>query len=96
MAEFIRVYAPNSDEMVKLKLACYELERLSRHGTRYYVEETYFDFGQNWTYSAIIADKGNGDTWQAVCPRDYERILLSTDIADTCRQIVSSKYFYDP
>ena len=41
--ELIRTYAPNSDEMVKLKLACSELERLSTKGTTYTVENIYFD-----------------------------------------------------
>lgn len=96
MVELIRTYAPNSDEMVKLKLACYELEQLSRHGTRYTVEDIYFDLGQNWMYSAIVANSVSGSSWQALCPRDYERVLLSTDIRKTCEDIVSDKYWYDP
>ena len=94
--ELIRKYAPNSDEMVKLKLACYELERLSRKGTTYTVEDIYFDVGLNWWYSAIIANRPDGRSWQAVCPRDYERIILSNDIRQTCEAIVNDKYFYDP
>lgn len=96
MAEIIRTYAQNSDEMVKLKLACYELERLSPHGTTYTVEDIYFDWGLKWKYSAIVANRSDGRSWQAVCPRDYERILLSNDIRKTCEDIVSDKYFYDP
>lgn len=92
----IRVYAPNSDEMVKLKLACYELGRLSKHGTVYTVEDIFFDIGQNWKYSAIVANRSDGRSWHAVCPRDYERILQSTDIAATCADIVADRYFYDP
>jgi len=94
--EPIRVYAPDSDEMKTLKLACYELERLSKHGTTYTVEDIYFDFGLNWKYSAIVANRPDGRSWQALCPRDYERVLRSTDIASTCADIVTDKYFYDP
>lgn len=96
MVELIRVYAPNSDEMVKLKLACYELGRLSKHGTTYTVEDIYFDLGQNWMYSAIVANSRSGQSWQALCPRDYERVLLSNNMAETCSDIVSDKYWYDP
>ena len=90
MTEMIRVYAPNSDEMVKLKLACYELEQLNPNGTRYTVEDIYFDFGQDWMYSGIVAHRRDGASWQAVCPRDYERILLSHDIRKTCEDIMKN------
>ena len=96
MAEIIRVYAPNSDEMVKLKLACYELGRLSTRGTRYTVEDIYFDYGQGWMYSAIVAHRPDGASWQAVNPRMYEDIILSLDVRKTCEGIVKDKYFYDP
>lgn len=93
--ELIRIYEPDSEGLKKLKLACYELEQLSPHGTRYTVEDIYFDLGANWMYSGIVAHQ-NGRDWQAVNPRDYERILLTDDIPTTCRQIVADKYWYDP
>ena len=93
--EPIRIYSENSPELNKLKLACYELERLSKHGTVYTVKNIYFDVGQNWMYSAIIANSRDGASWQAVCPRDYERILYADDVAKTCADIVADKYWYD-
>ena len=95
MVEIIRTYAPNSDEMVKLKLACYELAQLSTKGTQYTVEDIYFDIGQGWMYSGIVAHSPDGTSWQALCPRDYESVLLSNDIRKTCEEIVSDKYWYD-
>lgn len=94
----IKVYDERSEEMKTLKLACYELEQISArngYGTRYTVETTYFDYGQNWKYSAIIANKDNGNSWQALCPRDYERVLTADDIKATCEDIANGTYFYD-
>lgn len=96
MTELIRTYAPNSDEVVKLKLACYELEQLSPYSTRYTVEDVYFDLGQQWMWTTIIAHHLSAREWQALSPRDHERILLSTDIRSTCEEIVADKYWYDP
>lgn len=94
--EVIRIYAPDSHEQMKLKLACYELEQLTTKGTRYTVEDIYFDLGQNWMYSAIVAHSTDGRSWQALNPRDYERVILSDDIPATCADIVTDKYWYDP
>ena len=93
--EPIRIYEPNTPEMNRLKLACYELEQLSRTGTRYTVENIYFDVGQNWWYSAIVAHSADGQSWHAVNPRDYERIISSDDVGATCADIVKDKYWYD-
>ena len=52
---------------------------------RYTVEDTYFDFGQNWMYTTIIAHRLDRDAddvtagWQALTPRDQERILFMGD-----------------
>lgn len=54
--------------------------------SEYVVEDTYFDFGQDWMWTTII--KKNADNkWcngvQILCPRDEDRILL----ADTPEEI---------
>ena len=95
MAEIIRQYAPNSDEYVKLSLASSELTKQSTKGTAFYVDDCYFDLGQDWMWTTIIARRTNGDSWQALCPRDYEKILLSTDIPATVSEIMADKYWYE-
>ena len=96
MAEIIRIYDQNSEELNKLKLACYELEQLTDKGTRYTVEEIYFDLGQGWMYSGIVAHSRNGRHWQAVNPRQYADILLTDNVEEVCKHIVADKYWYDP
>ena len=43
-------------------------------GISFKVQDTYFDFGQGWKWTTIIADK-RGDIWQALNPRDWEEIV---------------------
>jgi len=42
----------------------------------YTVEECYFDFGQNWMYTTIIAKRNiDGQRWQALNPREQEMVV---------------------
>lgn len=97
--EIIRQYAPNSDEVVKLTLAAEELTKHSRKGITYKVEDTWFDYGQRWMWTTIIAHDPNQSAWcesyQALCPRDYERILYSLDIPATVDEIRADKWWRD-
>lgn len=90
----IKVYAPDSEEYVKLKIACIMLEHLNPD-TLYSVQDTYFDFGQRWMWTTIIAHK-DGMHWQCLCPRDHERILTAPDIVGTVKDIVQDKWWYNP
>ena len=94
--EILRKYAPDTEERAKLTQACTELKKLSRKGTTYTLEDIYYDVGLNWWYTAIVAHRPNGQSWHAVCPRDYERIILTDDVPKTCAEIVADRYFYDP
>jgi len=96
--EIIRQYAPDSAEVAKLNLACEELNRLSRNGITYTVEDTWFDYGQRWMWTTIIGHDPNCpwcESYQALCPRDFERILYSTDIPTTVSVIRSDKWWRD-
>ena len=90
-----RTFEPDSPEVEKLRSACKELARLSPYGTTYTVETIYFDYGQNWWWTTIVAYHRNGSSWQ-INSADWEKILLSEDIRATCAEIVSGKYWYDP
>lgn len=91
----IRTYPKDSIEYVKLALASMWLERFSKKGTRYEVGDTYFDFGQGWRWTTIIATRSTGDTYQALCPRDHERIIRSDDIMATVQGIVSDRLWIE-
>ena len=93
--EIIRQYAPNSDEVVKLRMASEEMTKNSTKGTTFTVNDCYFDLGQNWMWTTIIAHRPDGQSWQALNPRDYEKILFSKDIPATVHEIMTDKYWYE-
>lgn len=93
--ETIRIYTPGEPEYIQLERAAEELTRTSPNGTRFTVKDVYFDFGQRWMWTTIIATRSARHHWQALCPRDYEKILYSSDIPATVAEITSDKYWYD-
>ena len=95
--DIIRQYAPDTPEYLKLKLAATALTHLSTKGITYRVEDTWFDYGQRWMWTTILAhdpDSNWGD-YQALCPRDFEKILLMPDILNTVNEIRSDKWWRD-
>ena len=97
MATIIREYKPDDREYKALEKASAILTAVSAKGITYKVENTYFDYGQNWRWTTIIAYDPNAwcKTYQALCPRDYEKILYSTDMLKTIQEIREDEYFTD-
>jgi len=92
----IKVYPKDSEEHVKLEIAAIWLEYFSRKGTTYRVGDTYFDLGQDWKWTTIIATMANrNDTYQALCPRDHEKIICSDDIKATVKEIINDKLWIE-
>lgn len=89
----IKVYAPDSVEYLRLVMASAALTLRSRKGTTYRVDETYFDLGQGWMWTTIIATMKNGDHYQALSPRDHEKIVTLPDTAQVIEEIISDKYW---
>lgn len=60
------------------------------------IETTYFDYGQNWKYTAFITydydedDENKIDEWQSLCPRDWSLVVEETDIS----RIIDMAWFY--
>ena len=85
----IRTYKSNEIESVRLHLfanACNTLyiERGMLEEIR--IKDIYFDHGQNWMYTAPVTyEFAKGDSWQSVCPRDYEIIINCDSVADILR-----------
>lgn len=73
----IRTYGFDEKEYTALKAAADLLTVASPHGTVYTVGDTYFDIGQDWMWTTIIARRTNGTSWQALNPREHS---LITDI----------------
>lgn len=66
-------------------------------GTRFYVGETYLDFGQDWKWTTILAhNEAKHSEWQALSPRDWKNIYFASDVhelASAAWEIMEDKYF---
>lgn len=54
MSEFIRTLTKEDDEYRKLLIVCTLLNNYTQADCVFCVEDTYFDFGQNWEWTTII------------------------------------------
>ena len=95
MDSTIRQFPKDSDEHLRLEMACLALNHKSTKGTTYKVEDTYFDFGQGWMWTTIIAYRADGEGYQALCPLFQEWILTEPDTLETVSIIPSHRYWYE-
>ena len=79
----IRVIKKGTDDCKKLELLAAILNYRSPNGYKYYVGQTYFDFGQNWMWTTVIC-LGNGEFggYQALSPRDQEAALNANSVVE--------------
>lgn len=88
----IKTYKHNTMEFQKLDTFC-NIANSMLHGTKYmlYLDDIYFDCGQNWMYTAILTHDINSDNeWQSLCPRDYKGLLMT----DSFSEIANKAMFY--
>lgn len=76
MSATIKVFPAGSEEYQKLAAVAEALTKKSPKGYRYEVGETYFDYGQDWSWTTILCEGGIFGGYQALCPRDQEEIIL--------------------
>ena len=81
----IKVFPKCSREHANLRKASAILTALSEKD----IEETYFDYGQNWMWTTIIAHdpRSSFGSYQALCPRDHEKIVFADSPEDLLRVI---------
>lgn len=78
----IRKFSTDSEEFKALSAFADELNKRSIESgspVRYRVDDCYFDFGQNWWWTTVLATCGeNGSvtgTWQCLSPAQHEKII---------------------
>ena len=96
-----RVITRGTKEYKNLNAVAKMLEALSPNDVEYEVEEVYFDLGQNWIWTTIIAydfKQSFGGSYQAINPRQWGSILTAEserDLMDAVYNIRNGKYFND-
>lgn len=93
--DFIRTFTPDTPEYNRLARAAQILTAASPRKYKYQVEDTYFDFGQNWLWTTIICYRPDGESYQALYPADQEAILTTDNLIAALAQIGQGKYWLD-
>ena len=81
----------------KLETVANMLASFSANNVAYEVSDTYFDYGQDWMWTTIIAF-GKDGSWQVLSPKEWEEIILAVsvkELADVTEKIMAGKYFLD-
>lgn len=81
MSAFIDTYMPYESEYKQLDVAAKMLTLFNGKGFRYYVGNTYFDYGQDWKWTTILKEDPNETGVLRVCqalnPRQQENIIMA-------------------
>ena len=89
MANAIKIFEKGTPERERLEQGAKMLTIASPNGTVYTVEDIYFDFGQNWMWTTIIANTSKGDSYQALSPREQEDLLFSEDVFEGLHKVTN-------
>jgi len=88
---FIKTFAKGTQEYKNLEAAAALMTAFSPKGIIYRVQETYFDYGQDWMWTTIIAyedsPRWGRDSWQALNPREQEEICLTSNVKELAKVV---------
>lgn len=94
MSAAIKVFRPESKEY-KALCATAALMNFADEEKTYVVRDVYFDYGQDWFWTTIIARKYDNksivSSWQALNPREQEEIVFAEKPSDFANFV--EKYF---
>lgn len=91
-----RTFEDGTMEHRRLVAVAKMLEALSPNNARYEVEDTFYDFGQEWKWTTIC--RKDYKCCQVLSPKEWEMIVSSTTIGDlslATTEIRNGKYFGD-
>ena len=90
----LQLFPKDSKEYEKLQMAALSLNVLDARGTKYTVEDTYFDYGQDWKYTTLIANASDTSfSYQALTPRQQRALLEcpNKNLYAWCEEFIKSK-----
>lgn len=80
MMSAIKVFEKGSDERRALEAAAALFTAYD--GRPHVVDETYFDYGQDWKWTTILYEGGSFGRVQALTPRDQEDIIAADGLIE--------------
>ena len=75
--DFISVFKNGAEERNLLDRMAMMMTLKSPKRYRYYVGETYFDFGQDWQWTTVLCRSGVSGGYQALSPVMQEKVCMS-------------------
>lgn len=91
-------FTEDSEEYAQLQKAADKLTDLSVKNYRYFVGNTYLDFGSGWQWTTILAKKPNEVEFQVLSPLSWRNILNAQseeELDAAIDQLRSDEYFHD-
>lgn len=55
---------------------------MSPNKVRYKVRDVYFDYGQNWMWTTVIAERPDRTEWQALNPAEWGKLMMAETVED--------------
>lgn len=89
------IVKPEQMEYTALRLAANGLTFKSPNRVYYTIEDVYFDYGQDWMWTTIVAHRPDGDSWQALTPAQWEKLMMAEnvgEVADIVEEIRGDKF----
>ena len=95
--DHIKIFAPGSAEHLALTRAAALMTGLSPNGWRYFVGDTYFDFGQGWLWTTILCEHSSDAVlgcFQAINPA-IQKSILQAESAEELLEIAKAYFLRD-
>lgn len=87
-----KVLERDSNEYFQLKVTCQIFEELTED-MHFKVENIYFDMGQNWMWTTVVAYNDKKDSsFQALDPRAWKEIIndaTNSQIRNICKETIN-------
>lgn len=93
--DYIKVFEAETPERERLEQAAKMMTAKSPRGYRYYVGETYFDFGQDWKWTTILRTGSEWGDVQALYPVDQLNIIERDDLEAAVDEVFADKWCTD-
>lgn len=93
-----KTFTEDSEEYKQLEKAADKLTNLSVKNYKYFVGNTYLDFGSGWQWTTILAKKPNEVEYQVLSPLDWRNIMNAQseeELDAAIAELRSDKYFQD-
>ena len=93
----IKKFGYGTDEWNALAKLAKVLTEKSPKRCFYYVDDTYFDYGQDWMWTTIICNDPSSvfGGYQALNPREQEDAVMGRDPYELADEVLSDKYCPD-